>query len=412
LKSLLISNENFINFRILFSVLFFIIYSVSPVHSQSKDELQRKRDDLNKQIEYTRKKIDEAKSKQKNAENQLYMLDRQIALRQSLIQNINAEIDQIEQDMSHNHDRIGLLESDLKELKEEYGRMIYEAYKNRGAYQKLMFVFASDDFNQAFKRMKVMQQYASVRKAQADAILSTQQNLSEANLQLEQSRAEKEKLLGDKTQESQLLASDKNERQSALSVLKQEEKSLRKKQQQQEEEKQRLNQAIQKIIDDEIKASKTKNNGVYELTPSGKIESAAFEKNKNKLPWPVSRGVVTGKFGKQNHPFLPGITIDNKGLDISTDANTEVTAIFGGEVTKVFSIMGAGMNIIVTHGGYKTVYTNLKDLKVKAGDKIEARQAIGKVLTEGDKTILHLEIWQVNATGGTPLDPLNWLSPR
>jgi septal ring factor EnvC (AmiA/AmiB activator) len=290
--------------------------------------------------------------------------------------------------------------------------MIYEAYKNRGAYQKLMFVFASDDFNQAFKRMKVMQQYASVRKAQADAILSTQQNLSEANLQLEQSRAEKEKLLGDKTQESQLLASDKNERQSALSVLKQEEKSLRKKQQQQEEEKQRLNQAIQKIIDDEIKASKTKNNGVYELTPSGKIESAAFEKNKNKLPWPVSRGVVTGKFGKQNHPFLPGITIDNKGLDISTDANTEVTAIFGGEVTKVFSIMGAGMNIIVTHGGYKTVYTNLKDLKVKAGDKIEARQAIGKVLTEGDKTILHLEIWQVNATGGTPLDPLNWLSPR
>lgn len=382
------------------------------VFAQSKEELQKKRDDLNKQIEYTKKKLDEARSKTKNTENQVYMLDRQISLRQSLIQNINAEIEQIEQEMGHNHDRIGLLESDLKALKDEYARMIYEAYKNRGAYQKLMYVFASDNFNQAYKRMKVMQQYASVRKAQADAIMSTQKELAEANLQLEQSRKEKEKLAGEKTQESQLLASDKSERQEALTALKQEEKGLKKKQQQQEEEKQRLNQAIQKIIDDEIKASRAKNNGKYELTPEGKIESAAFEKNKNKLPWPVSRGVVTGKFGKQNHPILPGITIDSKGIDISTDVNAEVTAVFGGEVTKVFTIMGAGLNIIVTHGGYKTVYTNLKDLKVKAGDKIEPRQSIGKVLTEGDKTVLHLEIWQVTATGGTPLDPLNWLSPR
>jgi len=342
----------------------------------------------------------------------VYMLDRQISLRQSLIQNINAEIEQIEQEMGHNHDRIGLLESDLKALKDEYARMIYEAYKNRGAYQKLMYVFASDNFNQAYKRMKVMQQYATVRKAQANAIMSTQKELAEANFQLEQSRKEKEKLANDKTQESSLLAGDKSERQEALTALKQEEKGLKKKQQQQEEEKQRLNQAIQKIIDDEIKASRAKNNGKYELTPEGKIESVAFEKNKNKLPWPVSRGVLTGKFGKQNHPILPGITIDSKGIDISTDNNAEVTAVFGGEVTKVFSIMGAGLNIIVTHGGYKTVYTNLKDLKVKAGDKIEPRQSIGKVLTEGDKTVLHIEIWQVTATGGTPLDPINWLSPR
>jgi len=380
--------------------------------AQSKDELQRKRDELNKQIEYTKKLINEAKAGQKSAENQLVVLDRQISLRQSLVQNINSEIRQIEQDIVWNSDRIGLLEADLVALKEEYGRLIYESYKNRSAHGKLMYIFSSKDFNQAYYRLKVMQQYASVRKAQAQAIEQTRLELEQANEELRLSREQKEKLAGEKLNESEKLARDKDEREKTLTELKTQEQSLRKKQQEQEAEKQKLNQAIQRIIDEEIKASREKNNGKYELTPEGKIESANFEKNKAKLPWPVQRGVVTGKYGKQSHPFLPGITIDNKGIDITTDPGSTVSAVFEGEVTKVFSITGAGLNIIVTHGAYKSVYTNLRDLKVKAGDRVSARQVLGTCLTEGEKTVCHLEISQVNATGGTPLDPLNWLAPK
>lgn len=342
----------------------------------------------------------------------MVMLDRQITLRQELVQNINSEIRQIEQDIVWNSQRIGLLEADLIALKEEYGRLIYESYKNRSAHGKLMYIFSSEDFNQAYYRLKVMQQYASVRKTQAQAIEQTRLELEQANEDLRINRKKKEKLAGVKLSENEQLARDKEEREKTLVGLKSQEQTLRKKQRDQEAEKQKLNQAIQRIIDDEIKSSREKNNGKYELTPEGKIEAVNFEKGKAKLPWPVQRGVVTGKYGKQAHPFLPGITIDNKGIDITTDPGSPITAIFEGEVTKVFSITGAGLNIIITHGAYKSVYTNLRDLKVKAGDRVTARQVLGTCLTEGEKTICHLEIWQVNATGGTPLDPLNWLAPK
>ena len=170
-----------------------------------------------------------------------------------------------------------------------------------------------------------------------------------------------------------------------------------------------MNAAIQRIIEEELAAEKNKNNGVFELTPAGKIVSANFEKNQGQLPWPVLRGVITARYGKHAHPTIPGITIDNKGIDIATEQNASVMAIFGGKVTSVFSIPGAGQNVIVTHGAYKTVYTSLKEVSVRKGDTVDARQKIGSVLNQNDKTVAHLEIWKVSSTGGVPQDPQSWI---
>ncbi len=399
--------------RTSFVLVFLLILGVNfSSLGQSKDELQRKRDEISKQIQYTEKLIDEARKNQKSTENDLLVLDQQIRLRKKLIDNFNDEILSIDDEIEDNKANISSLQSELDKLKAEYGRMVYEAYKNRSAYDKLMFIFASNDFNQAYKRMKIIQQYASARKTQAETITNTQTELSSAIQSLENSKLEKKEVADQKAEEFNRLESDKSSRKDALTSLKQQESKLKKKRDQQEQERQKLNNAIQRIIEEELKASRAANNGKFALTPEGEIVSSNFEKNKGKLPWPVVRGVVTTQFGKQAHPFLPGITIENKGIDISTDNNSQVLAVFGGEVSKVFSITGAGMNVIINHGAYRTVFANLKEVSVKAGDHVDARQSIGTALSDSEKTEAHLEIWKITDSGGTALNPLSWLIPK
>lgn len=405
-------NGNTIKYRHSFFTLLFVIIWSGTSFAQSKDELQKKRDDINKQIRYTEQLIEEAKKSRKSTENELLVLDQQIKLRKKLINNFAAEIRSIEDEIESRQEEITALEGELGKLKEEYAKMIYEAYKNRSAYDKLMFIFASSDFNQAYKRMKIIQQYASARKTQAEVISDTQVELKSAIDALQSSKDEKEKVAEEKSSEFSKLASAKETRRSTLSSLQQEEQKLRKQRDQQEKERQKLNAAIQRIIEEELRASRAKNNGKFELTPEGAIVSSNFEKNKGKLPWPVVRGVVTTQFGKQAHPFLPGITIENKGIDISTDANANVLAVFNGTVSKVFSITGAGMNIIVNHGAYRTVYANLKEVNVKAGDTVDAGQVLGKALSDQEKTEAHLEIWQISDAGGNALNPISWLVPK
>ncbi|MCB0760203.1 MAG: peptidoglycan DD-metalloendopeptidase family protein [Flavobacteriales bacterium] len=382
------------------------------VVGQSKDDLQKQRDELNKQISYTKKLIAESEKTQQSTNQQLLVLNKQINLRQRLIRNMSSEIDEIEKDITHKQEEIVQLEEQITDLKEEYAHMLRVNYENRRAQDKVMYIFASDSFYQAYKRMKMMTYYTEIRQRQVETIKSTQDELNGAIAQLEGTRQEKQSLVSAQEEESSKLESDKKTRQKTLSSLKERESELRKQQQQQEEERQKLNKAIQRIIEEELRAEKNKNNGVYSLTPEGKIISANFEKNKGSLPWPVLRGVVTMKFGEQPHPSIPGIVITNNGVDITTDKDASVLAVFEGEVTQLFSLPGAGYNVIISHGAYRTVYTNLKAVKVKKGDTVSASEPIGTVISEGGKSIAHIEVWKVTSTGGTPQNPEYWLSKK
>lgn len=389
-----------------------LVLAAAAGWGQSKAELQRQRDEINTKISFTKKLIDDARKNQESTYGQLRILQEQIRYRQQLQRTYEQEVARINDDIASSERSIRDLEAKVEAMKKEYGAMIYRAYKGRRSHDELMYIFAAENFNQAFKRFKILQEYADYRKRQAVEIKAVQARTAERILELEADRISKERLVVEKAKEAEELSSDKSESERVLNVLKQEEQALRRQQAQQEAERQRINTAIRKIIEEELAAEKKKNDGRFELTPEGRIVSEQFEQNKGALPWPVVRGVITGRFGKQPHETLPGIVIENNGIDISTEAGARVLAVFGGTVTSVFSIPGAGQNIIVTHGAYKSVYTHLEGVSVGKGDKVEAGELLGTVLTTGGKNLCHIEIWKMTKDGGTPQNPELWISKR
>lgn len=383
-----------------------------PALAQSKAELQRRRDEINQKIAFTRKLVEEARKSQETTYGQLQILQEQIRYRQQLQRTYELEIVKINDDIANSERAIRELEVRIEKMKKEYGAMVYQAYKGRRSHDELMYIFAAEDFNQAFKRFKILQEYADYRKRQANEIKLVQERTQERIRQLEAERQNKEALMAEKAKEAGALSTDLAESERVLASLRDREKELSKQQQEQEAERQRINAAIRKIIEEELAAEKEKNNGRFELTPEGRIVSEKFEQNKGTLPWPVSRGVIVGRFGRQPHETLPGIVLENNGIDISTEAGTEVTTVFGGTVTSVFTIPGAGQNVIVTHGAYKSVYTHLQNVAVTKGDEVVAGEAIGQVLPIGGRHIAHLEIWKMTKDGGLPQNPELWISKR
>jgi murein DD-endopeptidase MepM/ murein hydrolase activator NlpD len=235
--------------------------------------------------------------------------------------------------------------------------------------------------------------------------------LDQINFKLLSVINEKDALLKNEEQTRKDLSQDVVAQKTAVEGLQQEEKGLLQKLREQEKQREKLNKEIQRIIEAEIRASKKDNAGVFSLTPEAAALSASFESNKGKLPWPVERGVITAKFGQNPHPVLAGIMVPNNGVDIATSNNAAVRAVFQGTVSGVFSIPGAGQNVIINHGGYRTVYSNLKEVFVSKGQKVEIKQSIGTVLTDesSGKTEAHLEIWKVSESGTTKQDPALWI---
>ena len=275
-----------------------------------------------------------------------------------------------------------------------------------------MFLFASRDFTQAYKRLKYLQQIARFRQEQAEGIERAKTALEDKSVELAAQKQDKIALLESEKQALTALDSDKQEQQKLLSNLQKEEKGLRAQLKKQEQESKRLNAEIQRIIEAEIKAARDKNKGEFKLSPEAALLSGKFEANKGKLPWPVERGIISGTFGVKNHPVLKGIKTENNGVDFTTEKEAPVRAIYEGTVTMVYTLSGAGKAVMISHGGYITVYANLKEVFVKQGDKVETKQNIGKVLTNevSGKTETHLEVWKISGAGSEKQNPMLWIA--
>lgn len=374
--------------------------------AQNRSELEKKKNNAIKEIEYTNKLIRETEQGKKESVNNLNLINTKISARQELINAINSEISLIETTIKDNEMVISMLEEDLIALRNEYAKMIVLAYKNRNSYDRLMFILSSDDFNQAYKRLKYYQQYSDYRKKQAMAIKGIQVVLNSENEKLAASKQEKETLLAEKSDETNQLKQEKRMQNSTIQKLTKQEEDLRKTLRKYEETAAQLQREIEKLIAEEAKASSS--SGTYQLTPAEKLISTNFGNNKGALPWPVERGVIVSSYGKHPHPVLGGVTIENAGVDIATAQGTQVRAIFEGEVRRVFTLPGAQNAVIIRHGNYLSVYTHLSKAFVKKGDKVETKQAIGEVYTdkEENKTIVHIEIWKENLK----MNPAQWLA--
>jgi murein hydrolase activator len=385
---------------------------------QTRKDLEKKRAALDKQIKTTTALIDQARKEQRVTQEQLQLLESQIATRQQLITTMHGELRKVDQQIMEDEEMIVSLREDLEALKADYARMLQFAYRNRSAYDRLSYLFAAGSFQQAYKRSRYLNQIAEQRKRQSVLIIETSAEIEARVTGLRSQREEKNKLVGEQLAEKQKLDQDRSGQQTALSSLKKEEGRLRDTQKKQENQRRELDQAIRKAIEAELKPKTKPGTGAgtgkpakldITLTPEAKELNTDFEKNKGKLPWPVEKGVITSRFGKQPHPVLPGITIENNGIDITTEKGASVRAVFRGEVSSVIVIPGAGKAVIVSHGAYRTVYSNLRDASVAKGQKVDTKQAVGTVLTDDNGSIAHIELWKITADGLVKVDPGQWI---
>jgi septal ring factor EnvC (AmiA/AmiB activator) len=275
-----------------------------------------------------------------------------------------------------------------------------------------MFLFASQDFNQALQRIKYMEYYTEARKKQAGLIADTQRQLQTKKQELENKKDEQSKTLSQKQVETVSLSKQKKDKEETLNDLQRREKDIRAEIKKKKEQAEKLRKAIEKVIDIEIKKSnvsaKNPESKKITLTPEEKELSDNFESNRGKLPWPLTEGVITEQFGEHEHPDLKGVKIFNNGINIGTNKGSNVRTVFSGVVVAVTSVGGMeGKVIIIKHGEYLSVYSNIEEVFVKQGEKIKTKQAIGKVLTDDNSvTELHFEIWK----GQSMMNPESWIA--
>lgn len=382
---------------------------------QSRKELEKRRDALDKQIRTTTALIDQARKEQRVTQEQLGLLESQITARAQLIRTMDGEVRETDARIREDEESIAAMQADIRALKDGYARMVAAAYRNRSAYDRLSYLFASSSFQQAFQRSRYINQLAAQRRRQVALITETQAALDARVSALKQQRQEKADLLDAQVQEKRKLDTDRAGQQQALTALRKEEGRLRETQKKQERQRKDLEAAIRKAIEAAVKPKGTTGGSGkpakldITLTPEARELNNDFEKNKGKLPWPVEKGVITGRFGKQPHPVLKGIVIDNNGIDITTEKGSSVRAVFRGEVSSVIVLPGAGKAVIVSHGAYRTVYSNLASVSVAKGQKVDTKQNVGTVLSGEDGAVAHIEVWKITADGLVNVDPGLWI---
>jgi len=350
------------------------------------------------------------------------ILSKQIEKRQSLIETISTEVDQIQVQADLQNQQIGKLSEEIKKMKDEYARMIYYAYKNLNSYNRLLFIFSAKDFNQAYQRLVYYQQYSAYRRTQAELIRSAQMELTSRHRILENTKRDKMTLVLSKEQEKERLTREKEDKDKSVAELSQKEQKLRASLNEKKQSAEKLQKEIERQIAAEIRASTDRAKKVDKKDHNARMEttkteimlspvemelSSSFAANKGRLPWPSERGIITGTFGEHPHPVLKYVKVKNNGVDISTEKNSSVRAVFKGKVSRVMSFQNFNKVIIIRHGEYLTVYSNLEEVSVKDGQEVGTKQIIGKVHTNPDdaKTELHFELW----LGKSIQNPQDWL---
>ena len=388
------------------AVIIFFVFSCFNLFSQNRSNLELKRKKIFKQIQYTNKLLNQTRKKRTLTVRQVNLINYKINNRQKFIHQLENDLSRINNDILENQITIERLKNTLEKIKLEYSKLIYYAYKNRSSYQKFAFIFSSASFNQAYRRLKYLQNINNYRRKQYESIIVTKNILKEKNLQLIANQKNKTNILNQRHHEKLTLLNEKKLQNNVINHLKLKENKYKSILDKNRKLAKKLQRQIQVLIAKEIKH--TKSNSAFKLTPEQELVNVKFGANKLRLPWPTKHGIVTQHFGSHQHPFLKYVKVRNDGVDISTVAGESVRSVFEGEVRKVIYIQGLNKTVIIRHGKYITVYSNLSEVFVKVGDRVSAKQPIG-VVHEGKNDgigSLKFQIWRENQK----LDPEKWLS--
>jgi septal ring factor EnvC (AmiA/AmiB activator) len=420
----------------LFLIISGLLITVLHAHAQSSDELKRLKNKYNEELEQLNREYEETANNKKSSLRQLSLLKEQINIREEKINTINSEVRLLDNKISENNTSIHNLQSQLDLLKKQYAAMILFAYHNKSSYNKLMFVFAAKDFNQGYKRLKYLQEFAGYRERQAQYIESTEKDLHVKINQLDNTKKEKNNILADQIKEKVTLGKQKKDEARVVSDLSKQQGQLKDQQRDLQKKIAKTNQQIRDAIRREIAEARRKaeeaaraaaaanppgnknvtptkerpnrptDSEVLNTTKEAAKLSSDFLENRGKLPWPVANGIVIRGMGVYT---IEGIRTESDGLEIKTNAGAPVRAVFDGKVQAVENVYGT-YTVIVIHGEYFTAYSNLKSVTVSKGQKLTTKQMVGTVATDPatGESVVQFAIYK----GVNPVNPKIWLFPE
>lgn len=386
----------------------------AQAQQKESDRLKKDQKELLKKIDFTEKLLESTKENKANLTENLNLLDRKIQYRQDLLNNIDIQLSQLDAEIANIQLEIQQLEIEIEQHKQQYKLMIQQAYKMRSSQASLLFVLSSESFNQANKRMEYLDQLKKYREDQIRKIYAAKEELEQRLLDLEAKKIEKEELSTAKKDETKRYVNDRENQKSTIQNLQGQEQQLQDELKKQRKKNKDLQNAINAAINKEILAERKKNNSnppSIEDTKEIQLSNKGFEANKGRLPWPVKKGEITRGFGKQPHPVYSTVFTNNDGVDITTVRGSTVRAVYDGEVSSIVVIGGAGKAVIVKHGNYRSIYSNLQETYVVAGDKVSAKQEIGALLVNASgNSVVHFEIKKVTPEGQIKIiNPTYWL---
>ena len=396
----------------------------SGVYAQkSKESLEKQIKTLQKDIETANKLLKETSKNKEVTLNQVSLMDQKIKKSQRLINACNEQIKVLDQNINQGETNIKNLNGELKKLQGEYAKMVSFAHKNRSHYDMLEFLFASDDFNQAYRRMRYIQQFSEARKTKMEQISGIRKKVTDEVEANRKNREEQALLLEEERSQQDVLIKEKADLNEQVAKLKKKEGNIQQSIKDKQAQAKKFQKEIDKIIAEEIRkaneraakeaAAKNAKTSTAKpdkmaLTPTEKVLSTTFTANKGKLPWPVERGVISSSYGKHASAVSSKVMVTNNGIDIATTENARARCVFEGVVVSVVKPSASNIGVIIRHGDFFTVYSQLDEVFVSRGDKVKTKQDIGKIHTDKAerKTELHFELRQ----GTETLNPAVWLA--
>lgn len=431
--------------------------------SDRKLKLEKEKARLQDEITLANKILEETRENRESSLGNIQTVEQKLRLRQNLIRTLDRETELLEDEIAELEVEIDTLEAQVTRLKEDYALMIRQARKSSNKFSRLMFLFSSQSFNQAIRRLEYLKQFSEYRRRQVEEIKDRENTLNQKIASLSQQKIKKENLRTQMTRERETLLAEKEDYEQNINQLRQKESEIASELEDKKARAVRVDNEIQRIIAEEVRRAKerAKRRGIeaeaqkvgliagkdfsnrttnrelegmiaakreelkaankpveekssspsYDLTPEASKLAASFAANKSQLPWPVDRGIVILEFGPYRHPVAKSVELDNNGIDIATEKGSTARSAFKGEVTAngIIRVPGEGFAVIVNHGNYYTIYRYLSEVYVKSGDQVNPKQDLGLIRTDDEgETVLHFELWKENQ----PLNPQPWLARK
>ena len=389
----------------------FVSLGLAQKNSARQKTLEKQKKLLQAEIKQINTLLFNNSNREKSILSQVEDLDVKISVRTELVKVNNQQANLLTQQINVNQRDITNLRKELDELKKDYAEMIQKSYKSKSSQNRLMFLFSSEDFLQAYKRIQYMKQYTNFRKKQGEVITQKTKTLQSLNKALFEQKAQKEALVMENRKAQKELQQERRSQQRLIRGLKSKSRSLAIEIKQKQRKAAEIDKVIERLIREAIaasnKASGKSFKNAFALTPESKLLAANFVANKGKLPWPVKKGIVIQRYGTQPHPVVKTTMIKSNGVTIATTPKSEARAVFEGEVMTILSFKGSNPTILIKHGNYITTYKNMGKVYVKKGDKVKAKQPIGEIFThpQTGKTTLQFSVF--NAL--KPQNPKSWI---